>query len=46
MKTWVSNAFYSLNFPQRKMGFNGSLVYQNSKNALTNIQNIGLNAGF
>jgi hypothetical protein len=46
MKTWVSNAFYSLNFPQRKMGFNSSLIYQNSKNALTTIQNIGLNAGF
>jgi hypothetical protein len=45
MKTLVGNAFYAVNFPQRKLGFNTSLTYQNVVNSLGKIQNIGLNAG-
>ena len=45
MKTLSGNVYYVLNFPQKKVGFNVSLVYQNLDNALLNSQNIGANAG-
>jgi hypothetical protein len=45
MKTIMGNAFYSVNFPKRKLGFNTSLTYQNVANSLGKIQNFGLNGG-
>ena len=43
MKTVMSNAYYSINFPEKKMSVNASLIYQNTHNALGLIQNVGLN---
>jgi hypothetical protein len=45
MKTLSSNAFYSINFPQKKLGLNASLVYQNLQNTQINSQTVGINAG-
>jgi hypothetical protein len=45
MKTMMGNAYYSVNFPQRKLGFNTSLTYQNVVNSLGTIQNMGVNTG-
>ena len=46
MKTMMGNAYYSVNFPQRQMGFNTSLVYQKTHNSIGLFQNVGINGSF